>query len=75
MIVNSLQVFFEFSRTWKVQFAHGTLQADDGRTTTVPSQRLWFLHDICSFSSLQIPATRITGGHVVNVLSFIDHYM
>ena len=33
---------------------------------------LWFLHDICSFSSLQIPTRKITGVHDVNVLSFIS---
>ena len=56
---------------WKVQFSPIALQTDDARTTTEPSQRLRFLHDKFSFSSLQITTKKVTGVHGVNVHSFI----
>ena len=40
--------------TWKIQFPHAALQAGDVRATSVPSQCFRFLHDLCSFSSLQV---------------------
>ena len=42
----------------KILFPLAALRTDDARTTTVPSQCLRFLHDICSFSSLRIPSRR-----------------
>ena len=41
-----------------IQVCQGAVQADDARATTILSQRLWFLHDICSFSSFQFPTRR-----------------
>ena len=52
-------VFCRLSWSWKEQFSQAAIWTDDARTTTVPSQRLRFLHNICSFPSLQIPTRTI----------------
>ena len=39
------------------------------------SQRLRFVHDLCSFSILQVPEKKFIGDHDFNVLSFISNYI
>ena len=65
-------VFCRLSQQPKVQFPQKAVQTDDARTTTVPSQRLLFLHDICSFSSLQLATRKNTGVIEVTVLSVMS---
>ena len=52
--LSSQKVFSSFSRMWEVQFFQATLQADDVRAIAFPTQRLRFLYDICSSSSLHV---------------------
>ena len=59
----------------KVQFPQAAIWTDDARYTAVSPKCLRFLHDICSFSSLQVPTIEITGVHDVNVLSFVSNFM
>ena len=59
LIANFYQLFsFAVFSVLKVQFPQSALRTGDSRTTTVPSQRLLFLLDRCSISSLQIPTRR-----------------
>ena len=44
--------------SWSIQFLHAEVQADDTRATTIPTQRFRFLHDLCNFSTLQVPIWR-----------------
>ena len=70
LIANSRhKLNFAETGTCKVLFTNAPLQAFDARATTVPSQRLWPLHDRCRFPSLQIPARRKTGVQDIEVLS------
>ena len=60
MIANSRQLLY-FAQPLgreKHSFLKQGIRTDDARTTTVPSQHLRFLHDLCSFPSLQIPTRR-----------------
>ena len=54
--LSSIIVFCRLSRS--TQFPQALVQADDARTTAISSHCLLFLHDICSFSSLQVPTRR-----------------
>ena len=51
--LSSQSVIWGLSRS--IQFVQAAAQAVDARTFTIPSQRLQFLHDFCSFSFLQFP--------------------
>ena len=64
MTANSCQNLYFCRLFWseKVQFAQTAVWIDVARTTTVPSQRLQFLHGFCSFSFFQIPTRRIYWG-------------
>ena len=47
---------FAFCRLGRsAQFTQAAVQADDATTLTISFQRLQYLHDISSFSSLQVP--------------------
>ena len=60
MIANIRQILFYLQTLLHVkkQFPQAAIWTDDARMTTVPTQRLRFLHNLCSFSSLRI-LTRI----------------
>ena len=60
MVANSRQKmqFADSRGRKKYHLSQAAKWTDDARTTTVPFQRLRFPHDICSFSSLQIPTRR-----------------
>ena len=59
MIANSCQNLYFADSLGHKKYSFLKQQIEnDARTLTVPSQHLWFLHDICSFSSLQIPTRR-----------------
>ena len=66
--------FCRFSWSWKLELSQAAVQADDARATPIPSQRLRFLHDLCSFPSVQVPNKSITGVQDVIVLSFLGNY-
>ena len=51
-------VFCRLSWSYKVQFPQAAKRTDNARTTTVRFQCFRFLHDICSFSTLQNPTRR-----------------
>ena len=51
-------VFCKLSMSSKLQFPQAALRTDNARTTTILSQRLRFLQDLFSFSSLRISTRR-----------------
>ena len=70
-----VRFFLNFLGQWKVPFAQEHFKQMMAEPPQYHPSVCGFYMTYAAFHLFQIPAKRITGGHVVNVLSFIDHYM